>query len=65
MMVRVYMETHWTVMGIIWPVIVAFLISQAGLVYMLLSKRSSPTPFQWLVTTAASIILGNAILTLI
>lgn len=33
--------------------------------YLLLSKRPSPTPYQWLVTTAASILFGNAVLTTI
>lgn len=27
MMVRVYMETHWTMMGVIWPVILAIVLS--------------------------------------
>jgi len=66
MMVRVYQSNHWTVIGIMWPIFLAFFLSQAGLAFMLLKKeRESPTPFQWLVITAASILFGNVILILI
>ena len=63
MIVKLYMFNHWSFMGIMWPVLVLFLLAQAGLVFMLLSKTvKSPNAFQWLTITAASIICGNAVL---
>lgn len=33
MMVKVYMETRWTVLGVVWPVILGLVLSQAGLCF--------------------------------
>ena len=65
MMVKVYMETRWTVLGVTWPVILGLILSQVGLCYQLFAEtRTSPTVFQWLTVTAASILFGNVILVL-
>jgi len=46
MMVKVYMWNHWSVMGIIWPVILATVLSQVFLIYTLVTPtRTTPTIF--------------------
>jgi len=66
MMVRIYQTNHWTFIGVMWPIFLAIILSQAGLLFMCLSKdKESPTPFQWLTISAGSILFGNVILVLI
>jgi len=66
MMVRVYQSNHWTIIGIMWPIFLAIILSQAVLLFMCLKKdKESPTPFQWLTISAGSILFGNVILVLI
>ena len=64
-MLPMLMWNHWNLFVVFLPMIVCFIATQYLLVHLVKTSSDPPSVFQWIVSTAGSIIIGQVIFNII